>query len=70
MDQWTHQWWGLYDAGLVSFLAETLVLDPRLGELLGFDAVHEEKAVFPMNRPFSSVPIVHIVGKALLVDMD
>jgi hypothetical protein len=31
MDQWTHQWRGIYDLGLVSLLAETLVLAPQLG---------------------------------------
>jgi hypothetical protein len=29
--QWTCQWWGLYDPGLISLLVETLVLDPQLG---------------------------------------
>jgi hypothetical protein len=30
MDQWTHQWRGLYDLGLVSLLAETLVMTSQL----------------------------------------
>jgi hypothetical protein len=44
----------------------SLVLDPQLGGYKEFEAVLEEKAVFPADSPSLNVPIIHIVGKAFL----
>jgi hypothetical protein len=55
---------------LVSLLVETLELDPQLRGYEDFEAVCKEKAVFPADSPSSSVPIVHIMGKALLVEVN
>jgi hypothetical protein len=41
-----------------------------LGYYWEFEAMHKEKAVFPEDSSSSSVPIVHIVGKTLWVDVD
>jgi hypothetical protein len=70
MDRWTCQWQRLYDLGFASPSAETSVLDLWLGCYWEFEAVHEDKAVFPADSLSSSVPIVHIMGKVLLVDVD
>jgi hypothetical protein len=67
MDQHTHQWQGLYDPGLVSHPVETLILDLWLGQYWEFEAVYDEKTVFLVDSPSSSVPTVHTVDGALLV---